>query len=110
MLDKRTRVHYPKMHMLCSLLSLVAITTIIMRAALMNLSYRCFQTRKIFENTQQESLNTLTCVKFKMSCTVCAMLLKDGDNRSPMPSPEEISAMEELVEILKHFYDATEIL
>ena len=33
-----------------------------------------------------------------------------GDNRSLMPSPEEISTMEKLVEILKHFYDAIEIL
>ena len=41
---------------------------------------------------------------------ICAMLLEDRDNRSLMPSPEEIATMEELVEILKHFYDATKIL
>ena len=41
---------------------------------------------------------------------ICAMLLEDGDNRLLMPSTEEISTMEELVEILKHFYDANEIL
>ena len=38
------------------------------------------------------------------------MLLEDGDNRSLMPSADEIVTMEELVEILKHFYQATEIL
>ena len=41
---------------------------------------------------------------------ICAMLLEDGDNRSLMPSTDEIATMEELVEILKHFYQATEIL
>ena len=41
---------------------------------------------------------------------ICAMLLEDGDNRSLMPSTDEITTMEELVEILKHFYEATEIL
>ena len=38
------------------------------------------------------------------------MLLEDGDNRTLMPSTDEIATMEELVEILKHFYQATEIL
>ena len=41
---------------------------------------------------------------------ICAMLLEDGDNRTLMPSTDEIATMEELVEILKHFYQATEIL
>ena len=38
--------------------------------------------------------------------------MEDEDNRSLMPlnSPEKIATMEELVEIMKHFYDATEIL
>ena len=58
MLDKRTRVHYPRMHVSCSLLSLVVITTIIVCAALVNLLCRCLQTCEIFENTRQESLNT----------------------------------------------------
>ena len=38
------------------------------------------------------------------------MLLEDGDNQSLMPSMDEIATMEELIEILKHFYQATEIL
>ena len=38
---------------------------------------------------------------------ICAMLLENEDNPSLMPSPY---TMEELVEILKHFYDATKIL
>ena len=42
--------------------------------------------------------------------TICAMLLEDGDNQALMPSTNEIATMEELVEILKHFYQATEIL
>ena len=41
MLDKCTRGHYPRMHVSCSLLSLVVITTIIMHAALTNLLCRC---------------------------------------------------------------------
>ena len=41
---------------------------------------------------------------------ICAMLLEDGDNRSLMPSMDEITIIEELIEILKHFYQATEIL
>ena len=40
---------------------------------------------------------------------ICAMLLEDGDNRALMPSTDEISTMEELVKILEHFYQATEI-
>jgi len=38
------------------------------------------------------------------------MLLDDGDNRSLIPSVNEIATTEELNSILKHFYDATEIL
>ena len=41
---------------------------------------------------------------------ICAMLLEDGDNRSLMPSTDKITIIEELVEILKHFYQAAEIL
>ena len=41
---------------------------------------------------------------------ICAMLLEDGDNRSLMPSTDEITIIEELIEILKHFYQATKIL
>ena len=41
---------------------------------------------------------------------ICAMLLEDGDNRTLMPSTDELATMEEFVEILKHFYQATEIL
>ena len=41
MFDKRTCVHYPRMHVSCSLLSLVAITTIIVHAALANLPCKC---------------------------------------------------------------------
>ena len=41
---------------------------------------------------------------------ICAMLLEDGDNQTLMPSTNEIATIEELVEILKHFYQATEIL
>ena len=41
---------------------------------------------------------------------ICAMLLEDGDNRTLMPSTDEIATMEELVGILKHVYQATEIL
>ena len=40
---------------------------------------------------------------------ICAMLLEDGDNRSLMSSTDEISIIEELVKILEHFYQATEI-
>ena len=35
---------------------------------------------------------------------ICAMLLEDGDNQTLMPSTDEIATMEELVEILKHFF------
>ena len=41
---------------------------------------------------------------------ICAMLLDDGENRSLMPSVDEIATIEELNSILKHFYQATEIL
>ena len=37
------------------------------------------------------------------------MLLEDGNNRSLVPSTDEIATMEELVKILEHFYQATEI-
>ena len=37
------------------------------------------------------------------------MLLEDGNNRSLMPSTDEIVTMEELVKILEHFYQETEI-
>ena len=40
---------------------------------------------------------------------ICATLLDDGGNRSLMPSTDEIATMEELVKILEHFYQATEI-
>ena len=38
------------------------------------------------------------------------MLLDDGENRSLMPSVDEIVTIEELNLILKYFYQATEIL
>ena len=38
------------------------------------------------------------------------MLLEYGDNQTIMPSTDQIATMEELVEILKHFCQATEIL
>jgi len=40
---------------------------------------------------------------------ICTMLLEDGDNRSLMPSTDEVTTLEELVKILEHFYQATEI-
>ena len=41
---------------------------------------------------------------------VCAVLLEDGGDRVLMPSATEFSVIEELVDILKPFNDATEIL
>ena len=41
---------------------------------------------------------------------VCAVLLEDGGDRVLMPSSTELAVIEELVDILKPFNDATEIL
>ena len=41
---------------------------------------------------------------------VCAVLLEDGGDRILMPSSSEFAVIEELVDILKPFNDATEIL
>ena len=41
---------------------------------------------------------------------VCAVLLEDGGDRILMPSSVEFAVIEELVDILKPFNDATEIL
>ena len=41
---------------------------------------------------------------------VCAVLLEDGGDRILMPSSNEFAVIEELVDILKPFNDATEIL
>ena len=76
--NKRTRVLYPKMYMLCSFLSLVTITAISMRALLMKLPHKGLQTRMIFKNARQESPNTrVLCTRVcevKMSCTVLCVI------------------------------------
>ena len=41
---------------------------------------------------------------------VCAVLLEDGGDRVLMPSSTEFAIIEQLVDILKPFNDATEIL
>ena len=41
---------------------------------------------------------------------VCAVLLEDGGDRVLMPSSNEFAVIEELLDILKPFNDATEIL
>ena len=41
---------------------------------------------------------------------MCAVLLEDGGDRVLMPSSTELAVIEELVDILKPFNDATEIL
>ena len=50
--NKRTRVLYPKMHVLCSFLSLVTITAISVRASLVKLLCKGLQTRMIFKNAR----------------------------------------------------------
>jgi len=35
---------------------------------------------------------------------ICAILLEDGDNRSLMPTMDEITTIEELAKISEHFY------
>ena len=61
--NKRTHahVHYPRMLVWCSSLSLAAITAINVHAALANLSCRCLHTCEIFKNIQQELRNTHVC-------------------------------------------------
>ena len=56
--NKHTLVHYPRMLMWCSLLSLAAIIAINVQAALVNLSCKCLQTHEIFKNNRQELRNT----------------------------------------------------
>ena len=55
--NKRTRVLYPKMHVLCSFLSLVTITAISVHASLVKLPCKGLQTCTIFKNARQESPN-----------------------------------------------------
>ena len=56
--NKLAHVLYPKMHVLCSFLSLVTITAISVRASLVKLPCKGRKTCTIFKNALQESPNT----------------------------------------------------